>query len=200
MDQQTTLTAEEMAAFCRACSWAHEAWSLHRAFQARLPASGELAHRHGYFFNRLSHITQEYVLLEVCKLHDPAVQGRNVNLTLEFIVMNGDWDDATRTKLEELKSQLEAMSSHLTLLRRKRLAHTDRDSAIVGQVLGGFPDGLDESYFSALQEFVDIAHDASAGGPYPFDTFAHTDVELLVGDLALAMEAHNQRLQPTARR
>jgi hypothetical protein len=58
---------------------------------------------------------------------------------------------------------------------------------------------LNDTYFLALQEFVDITEDASVGGPYPFDRFAWTDMELVVRDLELASEAPNRRLRPTAR-
>ena len=48
----------------------------------------------------------------------------------------------------------------------------------MGEVaLGGFPEGLDDEYFAALQELVNAVHEKWLGGPYPFNDLAGADVE-----------------------
>jgi hypothetical protein len=177
------LTKEEVIAFCRACNWAHETWSVHRGFQDNLPADGELRRKHGYFLNRLSLMTQEYVLLQVCKLHDPAVQGRNVNISIDLIVKTGRWDDNRLAELQRMASELGKLYLHLAPARRKVLAHNDRDVAVAEQAMGDFPSGMDQEYFVTLQTFVDLVHDSVVGGPFPFSSFARVDTALFVEDI-----------------
>jgi hypothetical protein len=44
-------------------------------------------------------------------------------------------------------------------------------------VLGEFTNGLDECYFSALQELVNMVHEKWLDGPYPFNDLAGADVD-----------------------
>jgi hypothetical protein len=182
---ENSLTAEEVRTFCEVCSWVHEVWSLHRTFQDELPTHEGLRHRHGYFLGRLSVITQEYVLLQICKLHDPPVQGsgRHVNLSVDRVVTCGGWSDGTRAELERLRTNLHGLYRDVAPARGKRLAHNDRDTVLAGVRLGAFPAGKDEAYFRDLQKFVDLVYEESIGGPYPFDEFARDDVRLVIDDL-----------------
>jgi hypothetical protein len=43
--------------------------------------------------------------------------------------------------------------------------------------LGGFPEDLDDEYFSALQELVNAVSEKWLDGPYPFNDLAGADVE-----------------------
>ena len=61
--------------------------------------------------------------------------------------------------------------------------HNDRDLAVAGTTVGGFPNGLDDEYFIVLQVFVDLVHSATVGGPWPFSTFAKIDTDLFLADL-----------------
>ena len=43
--------------------------------------------------------------------------------------------------------------------------------------LGEFPEGLDDEYFSALQELVNAVHEKWLDGIFPFNDLAVADVE-----------------------
>jgi hypothetical protein len=181
---ENALTVDEVRAFCAVCSWVHEVWSLHRTFQDELPIHETLRHRHGYFLSRLSMVTQQYVLLQICKLHDPPVQGRRyVNLSVDRVVTCGEWNDDTRAELERLRTNLNRLYEDVKPARGKVLAHNDRDTALADVSLGAFPSGKDETYFGDLQRFVDLVHEKSIGGPYPFHEFAKADARLVIEDL-----------------
>lgn len=77
--------------FCKLCGWAYECWVIHkRLFDDNERREATIA-KAALFTTRLSIITQEYSLLQICKLHDPAVQKSTINLTIDYIVRFGAW-------------------------------------------------------------------------------------------------------------
>jgi hypothetical protein len=154
--------------FCDLCVWVHQVWMTRKIV---FEGDGNIARfdelHFASYLRMLSVITQEYVLLQISMLHDPAVQGQNENLTLERVVAAGPWDLQTKASLEQRKNELDRFAGYLRLARNKVLAHIDLASSLGGISHGAFPDGADEQYFVGLQRFVDIAHDATFGGPHP---------------------------------
>lgn len=162
--------------FCQVCNWVYECWVTHkRLFDINVNTETTIA-KAKYFTCRLSVITQEYVLLQICKLHDPAKQNRSVNITIDYIVKFGDWG-ADISKIKQLELRLKAVFDKLFDARNKVLAHNDLEVIMGGGILGEFPEGLDDEYFEILQELVNAVHDKWIGGPYPFNTLAEADVE-----------------------
>ena len=194
-----SLTPEHVVAFCGECDWTHEAWSVHRAFQDTLPTGDEVVRKHGCFLKRLSHITQEYSLLQICKLHDPAVQGSCVNLTVDYIWRAGTWKGETRERLMGCVTQLTRFYQVLAPARRKLLAHNDREVKLQGKALGGFEVGADDVYFSVLQDFASVVHSCVVGGPFTFSDLARSDTESFVTALTGRGGAHITSPQPTNR-
>ena len=161
--------------FCELCNWAYECWVTHkRLFDENTRTETTIA-RAQYFTARLSVITQEYSLLQICKLHDPAVQKGAVNITIDYIVRFGDWGrDADRINgyVQHLTSLFEKLKS----ARNKVLAHNDLEAIMESTALGEFPEGLDDKYFSVLQELVNAVHEKWLDGLYPFNDLAGADV------------------------
>lgn len=162
--------------FCELCNWAYECWVTHkRLFDENKRTETTIA-RAKYFTARLSVITQEYSLLQICKLHDPAIQRGAVNITIDHIVRFGDWGlDADRINgyVRDLTSLFEKLQS----ARNKVLAHNDLEAIMESTALGEFPEGLDDAYFSALQELVNAVHEKWLDGINPFNDLARADVE-----------------------
>lgn len=162
--------------FCELCNWAYECWVTHkRLFDENVKTETTIA-RAKYFTSRLSVITQEYSLLQICKLHDPAIQKSAVNITIDYFVRFGDWG-ADTSEINQHTLRLAALFEKLKCARNKVLAHNDLDAIMGAAVLGGFPEGLDDEYFAALQELVNAVHEKWIGGPYPFNDLAGADVE-----------------------
>ncbi len=183
------LTVEDMEVFCRACSWVREVWCVHRAFQDNLPTDSHLRHRHGYLLYRLSLITQEYVLLQISKLHDPMGCGDRITIGFDLILRRGRWDDVTRAELQRIHSELQGLGGVAKNARNKIIAHNDRRTAIAEGCLGAFSPGLDDKYLQLLQEFVSLLYEKTVGGPYPFDDFATVDTQNLISDLSRLAKA-----------
>ena len=142
--------------------------------------------RHADSLNRLSIITQEYSLHQLAKLHDPAVQGKGINLGIDYVIEFGAWDDPTLTVLRRLKTDLETLADLIRPARNKALAHNDLATLLAIKGVGAFPADADVKYFRALQEFVDVVHKGVVGGPYPFAEFARRDAQELMVTLTSA--------------
>jgi hypothetical protein len=111
--------------FCKLCGWAYETWLNHRELFDRNPRATELQNSWAADeLARLSTISQEYALLQVAKLHDPAVVSGKITLGIDYVVLYGAWDATTRGKLEVLQSQLNSFGSQLRGVRNKSLSHT----------------------------------------------------------------------------
>jgi hypothetical protein len=94
--------------------------------------------------------------------------------------------------LERLRTSLEELYRDVKPVRSKVLAHNDRDTALADVSLGAFPSGKDEMYFDDLQRFVNLVHEKSIGGPYPFHEFAKADARLVIDDLLRATHLHDE--------
>lgn len=162
--------------FCELCNWAYECWMTHkRLFDKNRRTEANIA-RAKYFTSRLSVITQEYALLQICKLHDPAVQRGAVNITIDYVVRFGDWgrdSDRINSHVQHMRSLFEKLQS----ARNKVLAHNDLEAIMESTAFGEFPEGLDDEYFSELQKLVNAVHEKWIGGICPFNDLAGADVE-----------------------
>ena len=79
--------------FCGLCQWAYEAWRTYRVLFDDSPRSAKLrSSTSGEALNRISIITQEYFLLQIYKLHDPASQQGNITLGIDYMIRFGGWD------------------------------------------------------------------------------------------------------------
>ena len=163
--------------FCKLCGWAYEAWLNHRELFDLNPRTAELQKSFaGEELARLSVISQEYSLLQIAKLHDPAVVSGKVTLGIDYVVTYGSWSPETRKKLESLRADLNKLGGQLRDARNKSLSHNDLAQIVAGVTLGEFNSGEDESYFQSLQKLVDIVHGEVLGGPWPFNDLVKNDV------------------------
>jgi len=171
------LSASVVNEFCKLCGWAYEAWLNHRELFDQNPRAAELQKSWARdALARLSVISQEYVLLQVVKLHDRAVVSGNVTLGIDYIVTYGGWSDSVRDHLDGLANDLKEFASQLRDARNKSLSHNDLATIVAGAALGGFTKGADEEYFKVLQEFVNTVHEQVIGGPWPFNDLVKNDV------------------------
>lgn len=168
--------------FCKLCQWAHTAWVIHRTFEDNLDdAVVKTRSRCPHVLSDMSIITQEYVLLQIAKLHDPAVQSGKNNLTIEYVIKFGGWDESTLFKLKELEKKLKGLKEKILDARNKILSHNDLETILNATVLGVFEKDADMEYFENLQEFVNIIYDKMVGGPYILDDrMVKNDARILV--------------------
>ncbi len=162
--------------FCKVCSWTYEAWVTRKYLFDQNDKEADTLEKAIAFFNRLSPITQEYSLQQIAKLHDPAVQMNDRNVSVDFVVRFGEWGDK-EAEIKAIEKRLLEFWGHVKPARNKLLAHNDLEALLADEALGAFPEGEDALYFDALQELANEVHDRwGDGGPYPFDDLAINDV------------------------
>lgn len=171
-----TISNDAALKFCELCNWAYECWITHKRLFDGNGNTDKTIGKAKYFTSRLAIITQEYTLLQICKLHDAAIQKGSLNITIDHIVRFGGWgSDAGR--IQKLVLQLSELFERLKSARNKALAHNDLETLMSSSVLGEFPVGLDDQYFSVLQELANEVHAKWLDGPYPFNDLAGADVD-----------------------
>jgi hypothetical protein len=174
----TVLGPKVVEKFCKICNWAYESWTTRQTIFDNNPNRDQLEKSLGSeSLSRISTITQEYVLFQIIKLHDPAVQKGDINLTFEYIINYGGWDQETVLILNDLFSKLDKLAQYIRPARNKILSHNDLKSILDDVPLGVFPQGKDIEYFRILQEFVNVVHDKSVGDPYVFNDLAKSDAQ-----------------------
>lgn len=185
------LTPPIAVEFCKLCNWVYECWATHRSiFDDNPEIESMMKAKCGDLLGRLSIITQEYSLHQMAKLHDPALQQASVNLTVEYVLIYGGWNDATTSRLQALSQRLHKLERAIRPARHKLLAHNDLTTILDERPSGAFQKDADIEYFDALQEFVNIVHDNMVGGPYPFNTIATNDAVILTSVLPGGKASH----------
>jgi len=121
------------------------------------------------FFGDLNIVLQEYILLQKAKITDPASSGKGKeNLSSNYLV-SLNWSPPVEAELKALNDRLMGFRAKIDDARRKYLAHADLSSHLAQTKLGDFSEAEEQDFWSALQDFVNIAHEATFGGPYPID-------------------------------
>ncbi len=170
---------EEVAAkFCELCDWLLQAWQFQKFMFDENPQIDILqVPRHEHFFHRLHVISQEYWLHQLAKLHDPAVQQKGQNLTINYMIEYGEFDEGTRSELVALLDKMNILSKPIKVARNKCLSHNDLSVLLSNEVLGTFSPGDDETYFACLIQFADIVSHKIIGEPFVYDDLVSNDVE-----------------------
>jgi hypothetical protein len=166
--------------FWQICNAAHECWRARRGlFEDNTQRDYLLGTFCGPFLEHLSRITQQYVLHQIAKLHDPPVQNGNINLSIGYLIDYGGWDASTSARLLHLKGKLDSLANALKPVRNKITAHNDLATILAGLPLGNFSLDADIEYFNYLQDFMDTV----AGTPRPFVDLIRNDAQVFVESL-----------------
>lgn len=136
------------------------------------------------FFGDINLMFVKYIVLEACKLGDPAEDFRgNENLSVDFFVKHSDFSTAS-AQFDDLKfraSRLHAFITKLKPARDKSISHLDRATISSGvRGLGGADTDEWNSFWLDLQAFVKILCERYLGEPICFNGGANSDADWLV--------------------
>jgi hypothetical protein len=176
----SVLTPQIVDEFWEICNAAYESWLARRGLfedNAELEQLGRM--NSAEFLRHLDIVMRRDVQHQIAKLHDPATQFGQSNLSIGYVIESGLWDRETRMRLGTLKAKLDAFASLLKDARNKLTAHNDLATILADQLLGQYSIGADVEYFKNLQELVDIL----AGAPRPFNDLVRNDARVFVESL-----------------
>jgi hypothetical protein len=112
-----------------------------------------------FFFNDIGRIITRAIVLNICRLTDPAGSGDRTNLTTNYILHKLPWPPDIKEHLADLNAPLMAFRAKLEPARSKRIAHADLHSQVNRlENMGRFDRGEDSKFFLDLQSFFDVAY------------------------------------------
>jgi hypothetical protein len=144
----------------------------------------------GTFFGDLNRMFIEYMILQVCKITDPArdVRGSD-NHTVAFLLSKYDsgGDCAKKATLDALNDRLQRFRRKLLPARNKLISHSDRAAILAGAALGGAPQTDWDQFWLDLQDVVCIIYERVFGRPFYINGVAMlSDADELLKALKLA--------------
>jgi hypothetical protein len=158
-------------AFRNECIWLRNCYNTY----ATLYESGErteaaLRTAAAHFFNDLNMILIDYVLLQVCRITDPAQTRGRDNLTVEQVnsrlQIAGLLTDAIARRSKGLIAYRELVKD----ARNKLVSHADLESVIRDLPLGAHAQERVDAFFEDMQEYCDEVGRAIGAGPLDFRT------------------------------
>jgi hypothetical protein len=115
----------------------------------------------GTFFGDLNRVLNEYVILQVCKITDPAHDNRNNdNHTIAFLLEHYDLssDPPILKRLKDLHASMQAFRQKILPARHKLISHSDRAAILAGRPLGAASDKEWNQFWLDLEKFICIVH------------------------------------------
>ena len=177
-------------AFCEECVWVRSLRThFGELFESSDQRSALLLEVADTFFHDLNLMMVEYILLQQCKLTDPASMGKGKdNLTTDYILGLG-WSDETRAVLVEANARLTKFREKILDARRKLIAHLDLRARLSPVGLGEVTQAEELAFWEDLQTFADAAHREALGGPFEIAaTMQSGDTPSLIHALKDAVE------------
>jgi hypothetical protein len=163
--------------FCQECHKVHTYWQMCKYLFDENPDVEMLkAPHYEHFFAVIKMSLYESFVQSVVRLHDPAIQLGQPNLTVNYICDDFAWQTSTKTKLDMLRDQMASFVANLKPARNKFTAHNDLKTVMDQPLLAAFDKPLDENYFDTLEEFASVA----LGERFIFGKFVPNDVELFM--------------------
>jgi hypothetical protein len=174
--------------FCGICQWTYDTWQTHKVLfdeGSHLNRLPRLSQRRTALV-RISEITQSYWIQKIANFHDKATVMGHKTLSLDYIIKDGQWDEAAKKNLLSLKEKLDELYNKIKLARDKLLCHNDLKTYLTldeSSSLGSFPEGLDTKYFDILKKFASFVRENSVGVSFDWNTHAIVETQELVSAL-----------------
>ena len=131
-------------------------------------------------------VFRHYLILQVCKITDPAKSGKYDNLTTNFLLQHYDFTAESQKLaiLQDLNGKMQAFRCKLLPARNKIISHSDRAAILDGRPLGGVPDNEWVQFWLNLQEFISIIYEKVFGDTMYINAVAESDSRFLLNALA----------------
>jgi hypothetical protein len=156
---QSTVSKDDVKAFRNTCVLLRSLWRHYQILFEGSDLKRELLQDTAHiFFGDLHAMFVRNLVLEICKITDPAGTKDRENLTVEFLIEHSDFSSApdTLVKLKQLSDNMHAFRKKIVKARNKFIAHLDRESVRLGQPLGDAPQEEWLQFWLDLQNFLHI--------------------------------------------
>jgi hypothetical protein len=161
MTGSSPVTADEVKAVVDYSVHLRSAWRHYQILFEDGELRRTLLHRIApIFFGDLNKVLIEQLVLQICKLTDPATTGSRKNLTLDCLVDHGDFTGAAAEcdRARALRDSIGQFRAKIVVARNKLISHLDRESVMAGIALGGASDAEWEQFWDDLDALLHILH------------------------------------------
>ncbi len=130
------------------------------------------------FFGDLNQVLIEQLVLQICRLTDPAVTNGRTNLTLDYVLQEVDFTGAPeqQARATALRDSIKVFRSKVVPARNRLIGHLDRDAVIAGVPLGGASEAEWTQFWEDLDQFLNLVHTRYVD---PSGTFHLNDVGMI---------------------
>jgi len=134
---------------------AHHIVFYQDTFDTLFDASNQkiLSETAGVFFGQVNQLFQNYIILEIVKLLDPAGKKGSRNLTVQYICET--LLDVSDKNLLELAGKLQGFRPHISAARNKIIGHNDLRTFMRSKTLSVFKEEDLRLFYQNLKEFLD---------------------------------------------
>jgi len=176
-------------AFRDRCIWTHDCFYTYKALYESSPEVGIALHAAASrFFHDLNSILIEYVILQICKITDPAVTSGHKNLTFEHLNDELRLAELMTVEIESHSNELRAYRELIVEARNRLISHNDRDTILSELTVSSHTKQSVEAFFEHLYAYTDAVGIASGEGPLDYRGGGSGDVFDLIKILLRAQE------------
>jgi hypothetical protein len=154
----------------------------------------ELARVAPIFFGDLSAMLKEHIIMNACKITDPARTRKSHNQTTNFFIEHCDFsaDPERGQAVSRLSEQMNVFRQRLEPARNKIIAHSDRDTILAQVNLGQASMAEWRLFWQNLQDFLRYLHEFFFAEPfYLTDVAMLTDADSLTRVLSIGLAARD---------
>ncbi|WP_340115609.1 hypothetical protein [Pelagibius sp. 7325] len=167
------MTQEELQrtfiAFREECIWLRNCYNTYAAlFESGEDTSRLLHQTAAHFFHDLNRILIEYVILQACKITDPAKFRKRDNLTVATLNIALKRRGLLTEEIREHSKGVMRYRDFLADARNRLISHLDMETVLNMGALGEHSKEDVSSFFDSLQEYCDAVGNVVGVGPLDF--------------------------------
>lgn len=172
-NQDLTQLREKFDHFREECIWITNCYNLYRILYEGGEATDAVLLRVApAFFHDLNRIIVEHILLQICKITDPAGSGHRQNLTVDSLNKDLKALGLLSQDLIDRAAELEGYRALIVLARNRLISHLDWQSVQEGKPLGEHEAGEVSRFFTGLFRYTDLVGEACGAGPLDYSVSA----------------------------
>jgi hypothetical protein len=165
-----TVTKDDVSTFADYCVYVRSVYMHgHTLFEAADQADKDMLEGTApVFFGDLNKVLIEYVILQVCKITDPAKDIRgSENHTTGFFAATADFlsEPDKGRRLSDLHATMQKLREKLKPARDKVISHLDRNAVLTKTNMGAATNDEWAQFWHALDEFVAILYEKYVSSP-----------------------------------
>lgn len=160
-------------AFREECIWLRNCYNTYcHLFEGSEESSNALRKAAAQFFTDLNRILIEYIVLQVCKITDPAESFGHPNLTVAQLDARLQQTGLMTSQILRHSQGIVSYRAIVNDMRNKLVSHLDLATVLGGKTLGAHAAGRVHEFFEDIQQYCDEVGRATGIGPLDFRTQA----------------------------